>query len=161
GQGPVNLAYSEEIDVHLGDGNNQATFNLGGGIGHLATLQGNLNIHVWGGNDADNLHVDLGALNAARVALTADTGAGGDDVQVNVWGDIENGSDAYVYLNGGDGDDTMNLWMKPQGSFSGQEEPIHIDATSAVHATLLGGLGADHLEVRYFGKVDGTLDVSA
>src|SRR5262245_34907848 len=107
---------SKDATINLGTGADDAQLWLGGGVGAQSVNTATLKIDLKGGGNADTLVANLGAKQGGELSLKADMGAGNDEIDANLWGDITAGAKVTLDLQGGTGNDRLNSWDTYDGA---------------------------------------------
>jgi hypothetical protein len=151
-----NMRWQKTISVSLGDGNDFADLNFGGGFGSPQyRLQAPLLVAVNGGAGNDTVFVKLGAV-SSNVLVSAALGDGDDTFTGTIWGTVTSG--VLFNVQGQAGNDSLNFWAKydsAAGSYG-----LAVGAYGSVVVNLDGGDGNDHVGADYYGMLLGNVIIA-
>jgi hypothetical protein len=159
-----NYTFAKAFNINMGDGNNIVTFDtgnpqMGGDLTDGNTrpqmnnsqIQANLKLSICTGAGNDQVQVNLSEItNHAIVAVFAKTGAGDDSFSCVSDGTIHSGSALMIDGDGGLGNDT--LYASVRGT---------VEKGAFVSISLRGGQGDDQITVDQNSLLLGRMSVSA
>jgi hypothetical protein len=146
----------KSIEVDLGSGTDRATFDLGqAGLLPGRTIKAQLDIDLEAGHDADQVWVDIGAVDSAVVTVEVDMGSGDDILYAGIWGDVQGNANVRFDLDGGDDNDVLR--------FAGRRDSLNnaygvdIAAQASLTVNMDGGDGRDLVRANMINEIDGNL----
>jgi hypothetical protein len=156
--GGSNFLHQKTVVVDMGIGDDKMTVDLSrnGVLGLVADVKSSFALNLKGDAGQDRLDVDLGRLVDADVNLTPDMGLQGDIVDIDLRGDVTEGSTLNV----------LNLEQIFGNNPLGGKDRFSLDATNVdiesdcqVFIQSFLGMDDDILEFGYSGRMEGGLFV--
>ncbi len=143
------LKQSEQLTLHLGNGDDQARLDFSKGIeSPKAGVTPVVNVKVISGGGNNDVAAVFGAIDNADLNLTAQLGSGWDHFQAQFLGNLSGRSNVNVNVNGGGGVSGVNI------AASGA-----IAAYSSLSVKVADGSNDDTSSVNYSGKLSGHLSI--
>jgi hypothetical protein len=151
------LSYSKNLNIQTGNGHNVTVLDFAGNTGAANYITAPLNINYQGGQNAsDSLFVNFGAIANTQVNLAAKLGNGTSDAHVNLWSSVIN-SQVNISVQGGANTTGITSYMYHNGGDGTND--VTIDKDSQVTVKLMGGGGNTKFEYSYAGSLYGILNV--
>jgi hypothetical protein len=157
GNGPAVKFDERTFDIDSDGPFSSTNMNFSHNSSNAITLMGNLSIYLHTSDGRDDVDIQFGKLDQARVAVFTDLEGGDDGLVARFTGDLVK-SRVELTIDAGSGDDRLIVWATtPSGGLSG--DYIDIDKYSSLDVVMLGGGGNDYLEFQYRGVLHGSLNV--
>ena len=153
--------YAKTIQVHLGQGNDQALFDTSSDAnapGKFSTIKADLNVQVFGNQGNDVVKADFGSVDSANVSFLAQLGQGRDKFFGRFLGDLKGTAHVGLDVRGGSDNDQVSVLAKDD--LPNALPGIDIDAGASLAVNLKGGAGTDVASFTYDGVLDGHLNLT-